>query len=77
MVWKYKLNKARYVKQINDIREWQKNRQSSTIRLKKVMSEKNQGLQRREVGTLFYDKNNVIAENVLSYFLCLSSKFKV
>ena len=41
------------------------------------MSEKNQGLQRREVGTLFYDKNNVIAENVLSYFLCLSSKFKV
>ena len=77
MVWKYKLNKARYVKQIDDIREWQKNRQSSTIRLKKVMSEKNQGLQRREVGTLFYDKNNVIAENVLSYFLCLSSKFKV
>ena len=77
MVWKYKLKKARYVKQIDDIREWQKNRQSSTIRLKKVMSEKNQGLQRREVGTLFYDKNNVIAENVLSYFLCLSSKFKV
>ena len=77
MVWKYKLNKARYVKQIDDIREWQKNRQSSTIRLKKVISEKNQGLQRREVGTLFYDKNNVIAENVLSYFLCLSSKFKV
>ena len=32
-----------------------------------------------EVGTLWLsnDKNNVIAENVLSYFLCLSSKFEV
>ena len=32
-----------------------------------------------EVGTLLLsnDKNNVIAENVLSYFLCLSSKFEV
>ena len=54
------------------------------------MSEKNQGFQHRErqveVGTLFlsYDENimiigvkhNVIAENVLSYFLCLSSILK-
>ena len=32
-----------------------------------------------EVGTLLLsnDKNNVIAENALSYFLCLSSKFEV
>ena len=32
-----------------------------------------------EVGTLLVsnDKNNVIAENVLSYFLSLSSKFEV
>ena len=32
-----------------------------------------------EVGTLLLsnDKNNVIAESVLSYFLCLSSKFEV
>ena len=32
-----------------------------------------------EVGTLLLsnDKNNVIAENVLSYFLCLRPKFEV
>ena len=32
-----------------------------------------------EVGTFLLrnDKNNVVAENVLSYFLCLSSKFEV
>ena len=32
-----------------------------------------------EVGTLLLsnDKNNVIAKNVWSYFLCLSSKFEV
>ena len=32
-----------------------------------------------EVDTLLLsnDKNNVIAENVLSYFLCLSSRFEV
>ena len=31
-----------------------------------------------EVGTLLLSNNkNVIAENVLSYFLCLSSKFEV
>ena len=32
-----------------------------------------------EVGSLLLsnDKNNVIAEKVLSYFLCLSSKFEV
>ena len=48
------------------------------------MSEKNQGLWHRvrmevEVGTLLLsnDKNYVIAKNVLSYFLYLSSKFEV
>ena len=32
-----------------------------------------------EVGTLSIsnDKNNVIAKNALSYFMCLSSKFEV
>ena len=32
-----------------------------------------------EIGTLLLsnDKNSVIAEKVLSYFLCLSSKFEV
>ena len=32
-----------------------------------------------EVGTLLLsnDKNNVIAQNVVSYFSCLSSKFDV
>ena len=32
-----------------------------------------------EVGSLLLsnDKNNVIAEKVLSYFLCLSAKFEV
>ena len=32
-----------------------------------------------EVGTFLLrnDKNNVVAENVLSYFLCLSSNFEV
>ena len=48
------------------------------------MFEKNQGLQHRregevEVGTLLLrnDKSNVIADKVLSYFQCLSSKFEV
>ena len=38
-----------------------------------------QGRRELEVGTLFLsdDKNDVIAENVLNYFLCFSSKFKV
>ena len=68
MVWKYRFGKERYIKQINDIREWQKKW------WKKVMSEKNQGLRHRrkklEVGTLFLssDKINVIADKVLSYF---------
>ena len=68
MVWKYRFGKERHIKQINDIREWQKKW------WKKVMSEKNQGLRHRgkklEVGTLFLssDKNNVIADKVLSYF---------
>ena len=37
------------------------------------------GRRELEVGTLFLsnDKNNVIAKNVLSYFLCFSSKFEV
>ena len=38
-----------------------------------------QGRREVEVGTLLLsnDENNVIAENVLSYFQCLSSKFEV
>ena len=38
-----------------------------------------QGRREFEVGTLFLsdDKNDVIAENALNYFLCFSSKFKV
>ena len=56
------------MKQINDIREWQKKW------WKKVMSEKNQEFWHRrkklEVGTflLSNDKSNVIADKVLSYF---------
>ena len=56
------------MKQINDIREWQKKW------WKKVMFEKNQGLRQRrkklEVGTLLLsnDKNNIIADKVFSYF---------
>ena len=48
------------------------------------MSEKNQGVTTQvrtdvEVGTLLLssDKNSVIAENVLSYSSCFSSKFEV
>ena len=46
------------------------------------MSEKNQGLRHRlevEVGTRLVsnDQNNIITENVLRYFLCLSFKFEV
>ena len=38
MVLKYRFGKERYIKQINDIQEWQKKK-----RQKKVVSEKNQG----------------------------------
>ena len=38
-----------------------------------------QGRKKVEVGTLFLfnDKTNVVADKVLSYFECLSSKFEV
>ena len=40
---------------------------------------KTQGRREVEVGTLLLsnDENNVIAENVLNYFQCLSSKFEI
>ena len=49
---------------------------NSGVRWKKVMSKKNQGLQHGrkevEVGTLLLgnDKDNVIVNYLLSYFLC-------
>ena len=42
--------KEKYIKQINDIREWQKKRQSSASRQKKVMSEKIKGYNIGEEG---------------------------
>ena len=52
-----------------------KKRRNSAVRQKKMMSEKNQevtaqGRSEVEVGTLLLsnDKNNVIADKVLSYF---------
>ena len=46
--------------------------------LKRIMGY-DTGQMELEVGTLLLsnDKNSVITENVLSYFLCLSSKFEV
>ena len=66
MVWKYRIDKEKYVKQINDIQEQQKKRWSSIFRQKKIIS----GRREVEIGTLLLsnDKNNVIAEDVLSYF---------
>ena len=50
--------------------------QNSAVRQKKVMI---LGRREVEVGTLLLgnDKNNVIADKVLSYFQCLSSRFEV
>ena len=39
MVWKYRFDKERCIKQINDIPELQKKRRNSTVRWKKAMSE--------------------------------------
>ena len=39
MVQKCRFGKERYIKQINDIQEWQKRQQNPIIRWKKVMSE--------------------------------------
>ena len=39
MVQKYRFGKEGCIKQINDILEWQKKQQNSTVQLKKVMSE--------------------------------------
>ena len=73
MVWKYRFDKERYAKQINDIPEQQK--KYSIIQQKKghVWKESGittQGRKEVEVGTLWLsnDRNNVTAENVLSCF---------
>ena len=39
MVQKYRFGKEKYIKQINDIQEWQKRQWNSVIQWKKVMSE--------------------------------------
>ena len=51
--------KERYTKQINDIQERQQKQQNFAVHHKKFISEKNQWLQHREVGTLLLgnDKN--------------------
>ena len=47
--------------------------------IKKKTGVMRQGRKKVEVGTLFLfnDKTNVVADKVLSYFECLSSKFEV
>ena len=77
-VWIYRFGKESYIKQINDIWEWQKkNQRNSVVRQKKgcgcdwkesgFMSQRSREV---EGGTLLLgnDKNNVIANKVLSYF---------
>ena len=61
-----------------------KNWWNSAVQSNKVISKKKTGVMRQgrkkvEVGTLFLfnDKTNVVADKVLSYFECLSSKFEV
>ena len=52
MVYKNRFAKKRYIKHINDIREWQKKRRILVVLQKKVMSEKNLGLQHKGGGKL-------------------------
>ena len=68
----------RSVKQINDIREWQK-KMAEKVHVWKESGVTTQGRREVEVGTLLLDndKSNIIVNKVLSYFYCLSSKFKV
>ena len=76
MVQKYRFGKERYIKQINDIWEWQKimmefGRKKSCLKESAV---KTQGRKEVEVGTLLLgnDKNNVTANKLLSCFQCFS-----
>ena len=74
MVQKYRLGKERYIKQINDIWEWQKitvelgGKRSSLKRIRDYDT----GEEEVEIGTLLLgnDKNNVIVNYLWSYFLC-------
>ena len=73
MVWKYRFDKERYVKQINDIREQQKKVEFCRLAVKghvwkesRVMT---QGRIEVKVAILLLNNNkNVTVENVLSYF---------
>ena len=76
VVWKYRFGKERYIKQINDIREWQKimaefgGKMSYLKRIRGYDTGEERGGSRHSfVGN---DKNNVIVNSLLSYFLCLS-----
>ena len=76
MVQKYRFGKERYIKQINDILEWQKittefSEKRSCLKRSRGY---NKGEERGEVGTLLLgnDKNNGIANYLLCYFLCWS-----
>ena len=69
--------------QINDIWEWQKKMaefwqlaEHGHVRKKIVVAK--HGMKEVEAGTILLgiDKNNVIADKVLSYFECLSSSLK-
>ena len=59
------------IKQINDIRDWQKKNGGKRLCLKRIKS--------YDTGNLLLgnDKNNGVAEKVFSYFESLSSKFEV
>ena len=82
MVWKYRLAKD----MLNKLRIFGSNRRILEFRrsVEKDHVWKKSGVTTRakmevEVVTLLLrnDKNNVVAENVLSYSLCLSSRFEV
>ena len=84
IVWKFRFDKERYVKQINNIQEQQKKKVEFCCSAVKGHVWKESGVttqERREVGVaillLNNNKNNVTAEIVLSYLQCLSSKFEV
>ena len=80
MVQKYRFGKERYIKQINDICEWQKitaefGGKRSCLKESGVAT---QGRKEVEVGTLLLgdDKNNVIVNYLLSYLSKGLSKVK-
>ena len=74
MVLKYRFGKERYIKQINDVKEWQKNIAKFCCSVEKGHVCKESGIMtqgRREMEVtllLGKDKNSVIAKKVLSYF---------